>query len=159
MLRVDSAVFVLMASAALMTSCRQTTAVSNADRADALLTIGAPQMQSSGVSVNGAVPLVIANTGVTTMFYSICGTTLERSVAGEWRVVYFVVCALGPQTDDLEIPPQSQRTVQFPVLATLGYGVADQWKPPVAGAYRLRAALRTNSKGFVRVTDAFQLGT
>ena len=159
MLRVDSAVFVLMATAVLMTSCRQTTAVSNADRADAVVTLGTPQIELSGGSVKGTVPLIIANTGVTTMFYSICETALERSVVGEWHVVYFLYCALGPQTGGLEIPPRSQRTVQFPVLATLGYGVADQWKPPVAGAYRLRAALRTNNTMIERVTDAFQLGT
>ncbi len=159
MLRVFSAFFVTIATAVLVISCGQATAVSDTDRGEALLTIGKPQVQSSAAWVSGTIPLVIANSGASTVTFSMCGTTLERSVAGDWQAVYGIVCALGSPTDELEIPPKSQQTVQFPVAATLGYGIADQWKPPVAGAYRLKATLRANNEILVRVTEAFQLGT
>lgn len=158
MVRVLSAFLVSIATAALVTSCGQATGVSNTD-GDASLTSGMPQVQSWGAGVSGTIPLVITNTGLSTVVFSICGTTLERSVDGNWQTVNSVTCALGPPTNDVEIAPNSQHTSQFPVGAILGYGSTEQWKPPLAGTYRLKAAMRTNNKLLVRVTAAFQLGT
>lgn len=146
MVRVLSAFLVSIATAALVTSCGQATGASNTD-GEASLTIGTPQIRSSNGWVRGTIPLVITNTGESTVVFSECGTTLERSVDGTWQTLNGIVCALGASTGDVEIPPKSQYAYQYPVGTVL------------AGTHRLKSTLQANNKLFVRVTEAFPLGT
>ena len=144
MLRVLSAFVVSIATAALVTSCGQATAVNTVG--DASLMIRTPLVQTSNGWVRGTIPLVITNTGESMVVFSECGTTLERSVGGNWESLKGVFCALGASPGDVEIPPKSQYTYQFPVGTVL------------AGTHRIKSTLEANSKLFVRVTEAFQLG-
>ena len=144
MLRLLSAFMVSIATAALVTSCGQATAVNTVG--DASLMIRTPLVQTSNGWVRGTIPLVITNTGESMVVFSECGTTLERSVGGNWESLNGLVCALGASSGDVEIPPKSQYTYQFPVGTVL------------AGTHRIKSTLEANSKLFVRVTEAFQLG-
>ena len=143
MLRVLSAFVVSIATAALVTSCGQATAVNTVG--DASLMIRTPLVQTSNGWVRGTIPLVITNTGESMVVFSECGTTLERSVGGNWESLKGVFCALGASPGDVEIPPKSQYTYQFQVSTP-------------AGTHRLKSTLEANRNLFVRVTEAFQLG-
>ena len=143
--RVLSRILTSVVTAALLTSCGQATGVGSRD-GEALLTVGTPDVQSSYGWVRGTIPLVIANTGRSTVSFSMCGAGLERSVDGSWQSQPGIVCPLDSRTDDIEIQPNSQYTVQFPV-STAG------------GTYRFKASMWANNKPLIRVTEAFRLGT
>ena len=112
-------------------------------------------------AVDAMIPITIWNTGTASVFFHHpCGTTLERAVNGEWRRVWFALCTLGEPAPPIEIAPRAQVTVDLRVQAVLGYGIADQWKEPVSGEYRVNTLLtrdREDLPDAVRVSSPFML--
>ena len=110
--------------------------------------------------VEATLPVTIRNGGVETVFFHPCGTSLERSVSGEWRRVWFMVCALGESWPATAIAPGEEVTVDVKVHAVPGETIATDWQHPIDGEYRILVAMndqRAELPEAVRVSRTFTL--
>lgn len=130
-------------------------------RMSVAISVGPVQVRSAQTTyVDVIIPLLVTNASAEAAFFNPCAPILERSINGDWQTVFAQVCALDTSVRDVEIPAGTQRTVEFPVRAGLGFGAGYRWSPPLDGVYRLRTALRNGREMFpdsIGVTSSFRL--
>jgi hypothetical protein len=147
--------------ALLVSGCAKQPAAVSDSPGSVTITVGTLQLRSADAAyVDAIIPLVVTNASADPVFFNECAPTLERSVNGSWQAVFALTCPLDTSVKDIRIPGGTQRTVEFPVRAALGYGSGYRWSLPLEGEYRLRTSLRNDREVLpdaVGVTRSFRL--
>ena len=111
--------------------------------------------------VVATIPLTIRNAGTTSVWYDLCGNSLQRSTDAGWQDVWVQICSLsatlqpGGNPFGTEIGPGEELTTTVQVSTWLGQG----WSQPLSGDYRFRAGLfteRSQVPAATRTTAPFE---
>ena len=96
--------------------------------------------------VQAIVPITIRSLLESGVRYSSCGNEMEREVAGRWVQVWTQLCTLpSGQADTGSAPPgwplPEVFATELRATEWLGRGVAERWRAPLGGAYRVKLGL------------------